>query len=561
MSKRIYATLLATLLLLGSAAVAQEYVQVTDDGRIQVTSLHPGDTITFEPGELGEAIESAWLGDADLPYEGVEISVVTLQSGLQGAISGGALAWEPAFEELTGAQVNIVERPFNDLSSVIFTDLRTGTGAYDGFMPPMSFLGEFHQGEFIVPLNDWITDPRFPQWTSDTEPQDDPSEWAQDVTLESLSQVYRWGDIWYAVPWDSDGQVLYYRQDVLDNPEVQALYQEEFGTELAPPQTIDELVQQACFFDGRDLLGTGTPLQGILMPGALGSQFFEHFKVLLAQYLVVPGEADQGFSQTLYFDPETMEPLIDTPAAERALETFMELYACGPDDGASITLGASFNRYAAGEAVFQWNFGDTGNIILAQGEESPLHGNLGVAQMPGSTEVFNLGSGEWVTLEQPNRVGNLAGASWSGVVSDLSQNPEATYAFFAFLGTPTMSDWNAQHGFDGIDIGRPQHFLEPNGTADVAMYTEVGANEEDIREVLGGYYDNYTSETYEYLQIPGTAELNLALEQQLQAALTDQVTAQEALTRVAEQWQQINERLGADTQQDFYQETTETGSE
>lgn len=126
--------LVAGSALLGAAG-AQDYVQVTDDGRIQPTSVYPGDTITFEPGELGSAIEDAWLGDAALPFEGQEISVVTLQSGNRGAISGGALNWAPAFSELTGATVNIVERPFNDLSSVIFTDLRTGTGAYDGFIP------------------------------------------------------------------------------------------------------------------------------------------------------------------------------------------------------------------------------------------------------------------------------------------------------------------------------------------------------------------------------------------------------------------------------------------
>jgi multiple sugar transport system substrate-binding protein len=392
----------------------------------------------------------------------------------------------------------------------------------------------------------------------DTEPADDGSEWARDVTLDSLNTVYRWDDNWYAVPWDSDGQVLYYRKDVLSDPDVQAAYQDEFGQGLAPPETIDELLQQACWFDDTDPLSTGTNMQGILLPGALGSQFFEHFKVLLAQYLVVPDRADEGFSSVLHFDPETLDPLIDSPAGQRALETFLEFYACGPDDGPSITLGASFNRFAAGEAVFQWNFGDTGNIILAQGEESPLNGNLGVSQMPGSTEVYNVGSGEWVTLEEPNRIGNLAGASWSGVISHLSPNPEATYAWFAFLGTQTMSDWNAKHGFDGIDVGRPQHFLPPNGSADIEMYLSVGANEQDIREVLGAYYNNYTSDTYEYLKIPATAELNLALEQQLQSALTGQVSAEDALARIAEQWSQINARLGTEDQLRFYTETIQS---
>jgi multiple sugar transport system substrate-binding protein len=152
-------------------------------------------------------------------------------------------------------------------------------------------------------------------------------------------------------------------------------------------------------------------------------------------------------------------------------------------------------------------------------------------------------------------IGNLAGASWSGVISEFSRNPEATYALFAFLGTPTMSEWNAKHGFEGIDLGRPQHFLPPHGTADIEMYLETGANEEDIREVSSGYYNNYASPTYEYLKIPGTAEYNLALEQQLQAAITGQVTPEEALERVAQQWEGITDRLGRQEQLQFYQES------
>ena len=543
-------------LLLMTFAVAQDYVTVLDDGRIQIQSEYPGDTITFEPGELGTLIEDAWLNGGEKPYEGVDVSVVTLQAGQRGAISGGILNWVPAFNELTGANVTVVERPFNDLSSVIFTDLRTGTGAFDGFIPPMAYMGEFVNGDFLVPLNDFITDPRFPQWTQDTEPQDNPSEWAQDVTLPSLNQVYRWGDTWYAVPWDSDAQVLYYRKDILENPDVQAAYTEATGKELRVPQSIEEFLEQACYFDDTDPLGTGD-VQGVLLPGALGSQFFEHYKALAAQYAVVPDGSGEGFSEVLHFDPDTMEPLINSPAHVKALQTLVDFYACGPDDGPSIDLGASFNRFAAGEAVFQWNFGDTGNIILAMGEESPFHGNLGVTNLPGASTVWNYETEEWVDVAEPNAIGNLAGASWSGVISNFSRNPEATYALFAFLGTPTMSEWNAKHGFEGIDLGRPQHFLPPDGTADIGMFLETGANEADIQEVSSGYYSNYTSPTYEYLKIPGTAEYNLALEQQLQAAISGQASPEEALERVAQQWEGITDRLGREQQQQLYQESFE----
>lgn len=545
---------LTTVLAFGTA-LGQPYINVLDDGRIQATSLFPGDSIVFEPGELGKLIEDAWLNSSEKPLEGVDISVVTLQSGPKGAISGGILNWVPAFNELTGANLTVVERPFNDLAPVIFSDLQLGTGAYDGFIGPMSYMGEYVSGDFLQPINDYMGDNQYPVWTTDTDPADDPTAWASDVTLDSLNRVYRWNDQWFAVPWDSDGQVLYYRKDVLNNAEIQAAYEAETGTPLAVPTTLDELVSQACYFDDTDPLEMGTPLQGMLMPGALGSQFFEHFKVIAAQYGVVPGGSAEGYSEVLHFNPETLEPLINSPAHVRALETMLKLYDCGSDNPASIDLGASFNRFAAGEAVFQLNFGDTGNIVLAAGEESPLSGNLGVTNMPGTTEVWNFANESWGKLEAPNAVGNLAGASWSGVISGLSRNPEATYTLFAFLGTKTMSNWNAKHGFDGIDLGRPQHFLPPDGDADISLYLETGANEADIREVSAGYAANFTKAPYEYFSVPGTAEYNLALEQQLQAALTGQATPQEALDRVADQWEQITSRLGQEAQLDAYQES------
>ena len=68
-------------------------------------------------------------------------------------------------------------------------------------------------------------------------------------------------------------------------------------------------------------------------------------------------------------------------------------------------------------------------------------------------------------MSSPRPAYNVWGASWSGEVSALSKNPDATYALFAFLGSGPMRVWNVKWGFDGIDIGRKSDFLPPDGTA------------------------------------------------------------------------------------------------
>ena len=549
--------LLAAILTVGLAAASaqtMQYVSQGSDGSFTLTSVYPGDTVTFAPGALGSLIGDAFTSGGAKPFAGITLNVVTLQAGDKGAISGGIINWVPAFEELTGAKVNVVQKPFDDLAPVMFNDVRTGTGAYDGFIVPMAFMGSLVQGQFIVPLNDYMTSDKYPMVFSNT--AQDPTQWGLDGTLEpSLQRLYRWGPTWYAAPWDSDGVVLYYRKDVLENPDVQAAYKAATGNDLVVPATLDQLVAQACYFNGKDPLNSGKAIYGIVEPAQIGSQFFEYYRAIAAQYGVVPGGASQGFAETLQFDPQTMDPLINNPAAVRGLETFVNLYKCGPQDPASIDLGTSFNMFAQGEAVFQINFGDTGTIVEEDSAKSPVKGHLGVAPVPGSSEVYNLQSKSWVTMDTPNHVGNEAGASWSGMVSSLSRNPDATYALFAFLSSPAMHEWNARWGFDGVDLGRRTDFLPPNGTADIQNYLKAGFDEADIRQISDAYATNFGEKAYEYLRIPGTPDYALALEQNVQAAITGQMTPQAALDQVAKRWNETTDQTGRQDQINVFQES------
>lgn len=550
----VFAALAAVAVATTALGQGNPWVTQGADGSFVLKSVYPGDTVTFAPGELGALITNAWQSRGTKPFQGITLNVVTLQAGDKGAISGGIINWVPAFEELTGAKVNVVQKPFDDLAPVMFNDVRTGTGAYDGFIVPMAFMGSLVSGNFIVPLNDYMKSNEYPTVFDNT--NQDPTQWGLDGVLEpSLQRLYRWGSTWYASPWDSDGVVLYYRKDVLQNADAQAAYKAATGNDLVVPSTLEELVQEACYFNGKDPLGTGKALYGIVEPAQIGSQFFEYYRAIAAQYGVVPGGASQGFSQTLQFDPTDMQPLINNPAAVKGLETLVNLYKCGPKDPASIDLGTSFNMFAQGDAVFQVNFGDTGTIVESPDGNSPVKGHLGVAPVPGSMQVYNVAQKSWQTLDKPNHVGNEAGASWSGMVSSLSRHPEATYALFAFLSSPSMHLWNARWGFDGVDLGRHSDFLPPNGNANIENYLSAGFNASDIKEISDAYATNFTEKAYEYLRIPGTPDYDLALEQNLQAAITGQMTPQAALDQVAKRWNDTTDQTGRQGQISVFQES------
>jgi multiple sugar transport system substrate-binding protein len=189
---------------------------------------------------------------------------------------------------------------------------------------------------------------------------------------------------------------------------------------------------------------------------------------------------------------------------------------------------------------------------LSQEKESKIQGKLGVMPIPGSTEVYNARDKKMVHIAAPPPAYNVLGASWSGEVSALSKNPDATYALFAFLGSGPMRVWNVKWGFDGIDIGRKSDFLPPNGTASMDTYVAGGFDKGDAERVSKAVHDNLAGKPFEYFKVPGAAEYNLALEIAVQQTLTGQLTPQAALDGVAEQWKAITDRLGADSQKEAY---------
>jgi multiple sugar transport system substrate-binding protein len=536
------------LLAMSNTGWAAGLVTRHDDGSIEVKS-DADDSVVFPKGTLGSLIEDAWANGGKKPFEGVTTAVVTLNAGPRGAISGGILPWQAGWEELSGAKLEVVLKPFNDLAPVIFNDIFTGTGAYDGFVPPMVFLGDMK--DKLLVLNDRMCDPRFPPVFTAAECQiADGAQRGLETLMPSMQPLFRWGSDWYGVPWDADSHILYYRKDIIDSPKLAEQYKADTGKELRPPQSQQELLEMACYFNGKDPLGTGQKIYGVMQPGALNSQLFDWYKDVANAWTSVVGGAKDGFYETFSFDPETMEPLINSPGHVAALEWLQKAYACGPSDFASIDLGGHFNRFVQGEAVFAWSAGDI--AALSQEKESKIQGKLGVMVIPGSTEIYNARDKEMVHSDSTKPAYNVLGASWSGEVSALSKNPDATYGLFAFLGSGPMRVWNVKWGFDGIDIGRKSDFLPPDGTASMDTYISGGFDKGDAERVSKAIHDNLAGKPYEYFKVPGAAEYNLALEIAVQQTLTGQLTPQQALDGVAEQWKAITDRLGADSQKEAY---------
>lgn len=524
-----------------ASAFAQDgrHVQWHDDGTVDlIMDPEYGATITTDRETLGTL-----FGPDQKPFDGVEISVTVNAGGPKGGISGPLHAFRPIWEELSGGRLNIVELPFGEHYTKMMLDLRNGTGQYDAFMAGAFWYGDIAGGNYGFPINDFLESDEFPQWSLDVMPP-------------SLRQLHVWGDDVYGVLNDADGQVLYYRKDILTDPQWQTRFRDEYGYDMpVPPKTWQQVLDISRFFNGKDWdANDPDPDSGMVLHLKVGEQGHYHFQSLSASFVLNPGEEVTRYDNVYWFDPETMTPLINSPGHVAALEFLLDLHETGPAAQVGWSLGEAWDYFLRGKSIFVFSWGDVGSLVQDE-SRSRIKGKLGAAVLPHAERYWDFEAQDWAQAEETRIVGNTTGGSWHGVISAYSQNPEAVYSFLSLMAIKPASIWNANNGWTGVDPGFSYQFLEPRGEARLADYVKAGWDENDVREYLDAYYETFNAPTMlTYLRIPGTFEYWDILDKNLSATMAGQMQPQQALDATAQSWEQVTDRLGRDEQLRLYQE-------
>jgi multiple sugar transport system substrate-binding protein len=539
-----YTRTIAALALIGLAAASPSLAQDTKhvkwlaDGSVElIMDPEYGGVIKTTREELG-----ALFGPGQKPFEGQEVTVLSLDSGPKGGISGPLYAFRPIWEELSGAKLNIALTPISELYTKTFLDLRNGTGEYDAIIVGAFFYGDLIAGNYILPIDDWYNSGDYPKWSYDAMPA-------------SLRNIYTWGGVGYGVLSDADGQVLYYRRDMLTNPEHQAAFKGEYGYDMpVPPTTLQQLRDIAKYFNGKNFdANDAEPDTGAVLHLKVREQGLYHFMTLATSFAMTPGPEMTRTTNVYWFDPEDMKPLINSPGHVKALDFLKELAQYGPPAQVSWSLGEAWDYFLRGKAIFNFSYGDVSP--LAQDEtRSKIKGKVGASILPASDTYWDMNKQEFVTTQEVRKVGNVTGGSWHGVISSLGDAPEAGYSFLSLMAIKPASKWLATYGWDGVDPGYKYQFLEPLGEAKLEDYTSAGWDATDVQEYLQAYYDNFNAPTLlPYLRITGTQEYYDVLDSNLSAAMSGSKTSQQALDDTAAAWEQITDRLGRDKQLAAYQ--------
>jgi multiple sugar transport system substrate-binding protein len=192
----------------------------------------------------------------------------------------------PAFERETGLQVDVVDRlPHPALNARVKQAFEAGGADIDLLSTHTKYAPS--QAQWLTPVDDVLG--------------------AEDVAdlLPRPAELARIGGRLMQYPRNLDMRLLYYRRDLFEDREAQAVFEKTHRRPLGPPETWDDLVEVAIFLSRPGLFG-------FLFPGRESGLFGTFYELLVSAGgdLFGPG----------------LEPVLDAPPGVWAADRLAELH-------------------------------------------------------------------------------------------------------------------------------------------------------------------------------------------------------------------------------------------
>jgi len=433
-------------------------------------------------------------------YPGVTLTVAVL-SGVH------HIPWREAgrrFEELTGVKIEVVEFPFSAIYDKLMTEAVSHSGAFDIMELCNMWVPEFKVGGFILCLDDYVK-----KWNPNLE----------DIA-EPVKKLMKFGGRYWSILLDGDVFLLHYRKDLFEDPKYKKEFKSRYGYELAPPKTWKEYRDMAEFFtrdtdgDGEiDLWGNTLMLLRVHLPFT--------FVQMLKSYGVD------------YFDPETMEPQINSPRAVEALKMLKELVKFMPPGNLNWGYTEVREAFIRGEVALMINWNE---ITYEVYEGTKVANKTGYTLVPGTIINGKL------------HRASLQAWGWTGVISTDSKNPEAAYQFLRYVTSPEIMatvfhKGDPKVGSLGYEPWRESEFTHP------ALMNFTPASPEWLQAIQKSMAHGVSD-----LRIPGGFSYYDALAVEVGEALAGKKTPEQALNDAAKAWKKITERRGKKNQLKEYRE-------
>jgi len=319
----------------------------------------------------------------------------------------------PDFEAKTGITVNVEQAPYDSLVQKAVLDFSTKKGNYDVLSIPYEYLGAFAEKSYIAQQNDFVNNP----------PAGLGSDFSASDIIPSLWKASsNWKDNWYGMPSNSAIMMMFYRKDLLENPDEQTAFKAKYGYDLAPAKTWAQYKDIAEFFTrpaGAKLVGAtiADPFYGVTLAGK------RHVATVLEW---------MNYSWTNGGDlfDSAGQPAVNSPQNVAALAYEKTLTAFAPPGFTSATWDETTAQLQQGTAAEAITWGDTAGA-MEDATASKVLGKMGYADIP-------------VAKEGDPTEGHLG--SWTYAINADSKNQAAAQIFMAWALSKFVQNELAKQG-------------------------------------------------------------------------------------------------------------------
>ncbi len=434
----------------------------------------------FLAGVAAVAVMCAWSGSAvaaELPgkFEGITIDAKLIGGQQYEALYARIADWE----KVTGAKVNVLSKKNHfELDKEIKSDIATGNITWCVGSNHSSFAPQYP--DIYTDLNALL-----------------PKEEIAAFVPANISSSTLGGKLVMLPRAQFDVSALYYQKSLYQDEAKKAAFKEKYGYELTPPDTWQQVTDQATFFSSPpDFYGT----QYAGKEEAINGRFYEMVVAEGGEYLDADGK-----------------PAFNSEAGVRALDWFVNLYKA--------------KAVPAGTTNYLWD-------DLGQGFAS---GTIAVnLDWPGWASFFNdpksskVAGNVGVKVQPAGSSGKRTG--WSGhhgfSVTESCANKEAAASLVWFLTNEDSQKLESAAG------------PLPTRTA-VWDYNIKQAESDPYKKEVLSAFQEAAKHAFAVPQTPSWIEISNAVYPELQAAILGDKTSKEALDTAAQKATQILEDAGA----------------
>lgn len=328
----------------------------------------------------------AWdLKTAAEPYKGVTIR--TIGEALPPLEALDKI--KEKFTELTGIKVVVEQYAHEEAVDKVMLDLNSRLGRYDFIIQPHRELGRFVENKHVIPFEQFMNDPKL------RDPDFHPEK---ELYVNLWNEISWYGGKSYGFPFTAITMFLWYRSDLVDDPQEREGFKAKYGYDLKAPQNWKEYKEMAEWFTRPDKGFYGTAIQG-KRHVALWYEWLNFLYSFGGDIL----EVEKGY--------EYGPIIINSPEAIESLDYYKALVGYSPSDTLNYDWDGAMAAMQQAK-IFECIMWNDATYAVEDPGQSTVAGKMGFDMVP-------QGKG--------GKVGQVEG--WTYLIPAYAKNKQAAFLF------------------------------------------------------------------------------------------------------------------------------------